>query len=66
MPKCSFCQKKTPIGRFLKCKWCTKDLCIACLAIEIHKCENCNDCKQAGLKDLTNKLESGKTKSVKI
>ena len=66
MPKCLCCNRKTSIANSMKCKWCTQLFCIGCIPLEIHKCSCQEQCKNAALNILTNKLEEGKTKDVKL
>lgn len=68
MSKCTNCKKKTTISNSMNCKWCINSYCIGCLSIEIHQCSHIAECKKAALKDLSNKLESGKIniKQIKI
>lgn len=60
MVRCHCCNKKTRLLE-IKCKWCNHMFCTACLAIEVHKCEQKDMCKSAKQELLENELEKYKT-----
>ena len=66
MSRCTSCNKKTSIATTMTCKWCEKNFCIGCLAIELHSCSGESDCKQAALTDLSNRLTKNKTEDNKL
>lgn len=65
--KCDYCNKKK--GILLDCIYCKNEYCSACISLEIHKCENIEDCKKRKRNELENKLNlerSEKNKVIKI
>lgn len=52
--KCKCCNRKK--GMSLKCKYCEKNFCTACILPEKHQCSNQQDVKKMSKQELENQL----------
>ena len=62
--RCNKCSKKKSI--LLECKYCNISFCSSCIELDIHSCENKNECRKRKLKELENDLLSAKQEKNKI
>ncbi len=58
---CIICRKKSSI--YLKCSFCEKQMCLKCIPVEIHECEEINKCYDQQKEDLRKKIYNEAIKS---